>query len=265
VPLRLSHLRGDVHPRARQQGDWFKRSLPAASTHFLVLHERVKRFLMREYGVAAEKVDLAPPIGKRGIFDAQPDIAKRVQVRQELGLRETDVVGIFPARLSPEKGHADLIAALAAVDDARVRCLVVGEGPLRDMLQQQVHANGLGARVLFLPYRQAIEELYQAADFGLVTSHIEGYCMALVEMMAHSLPVISTDVGAAYAMIDTGANGWLVPPGESAKLAAAMSGLAFLSTEARRAMGEAARKAAIERYDPDAGFEATVAAYAKQN
>ena len=54
-------------------------------------------------------------------------------------------------------------------------------------------------------------------------SHSEGYCKAWLDAMAHGLPVLTTEVGAAAAVIGRdGERGWLVPPADPAAFAAAL-------------------------------------------
>jgi glycosyltransferase involved in cell wall biosynthesis len=132
------------------------------------------------------------------------------------------------ATLTPRKGHALLVEALAGLGDRAWRLECVGSEQ-RDpataaALRAQVAALGLADRVTLYGEAgpEALAAAYDRADLFVWPSLYEGYGMALAEALAHALPVVATRVGAAAALVGDDA-GLLVPPGDIAALRAALA------------------------------------------
>jgi glycosyltransferase involved in cell wall biosynthesis len=134
------------------------------------------------------------------------------------------------ATLTPRKGHAVLLDALAGLQDRRWTLHCVGS-TTRDAasasgLRAVIAARGLSQRV-FLHGElgaDALEAMYTRADAFVLPSFYEGYGMALAEALAHGLPIVSTTAGAIPDTVPAGA-GVLVPPGDAAALRAALARL----------------------------------------
>jgi len=95
-----------------------------------------------------------------------------------------------------------------------------------------------------------IEEYLQAADIGLFTSDSESFCLGILEGMFFGCPSVSTRVGGIPEVIDHGATGLLVPPGDALALAEAVEGL--IGNPAHRAeLGAAAREVARNRFSAE--------------
>lgn len=155
-------------------------------------------------------------------------------------------------RLVEKKGTAILIEALTQVPQARLA--VIGDGPLRPLLERQ--ARGLGGRVQFLGARPPGEVagwMRRAALLAVpsVTARdgdAEGLPTVIVEAAASGVPAVGTaHAGIPEAIID-GRTGFVVPERDAGALAARLS--ALLGDVALRArMGAAARTLAEARFD----------------
>jgi glycosyltransferase involved in cell wall biosynthesis len=136
------------------------------------------------------------------------------------------------AAVTPNKGHDILLAALATVRDLPWQCLCVGslncDPGFVDRLARQARAGGIGDRVIFTGPRTGadLDVAYAAADVLVLASRAETYGMVVTEALARGLPVIATAVGGLPETLGRGADGsrpgLLVPPGDSAALAAAL-------------------------------------------
>jgi glycosyltransferase involved in cell wall biosynthesis len=129
-------------------------------------------------------------------------------------------------RLGPEKGFDLLIDAFARIAAAHPEwdLVIWGEGPLRSRLEARRDRLGLTGRIT-LPGRTATphDEL-RNADLFVMSSHREGFPMALGEAMACGLAAVSTDCESGpRQLIRDGVDGLLVPPGDPDALAAALS------------------------------------------
>src|SRR5205823_14264412 len=85
----------------------------------------------------------------------------------------------------------------------------------------QARRAGLESRVRLLGERADVPALLAAADLFVMSSHSEGLPFALLEAMAAGLPIVATRVGDIPRALGTA--GALVPPGEPAELAAAVT------------------------------------------
>jgi glycosyltransferase involved in cell wall biosynthesis len=189
----------------------------------------------------------------------------RAAVRRQLGLAEDARVIAVVATFKRQKGHRFLIEAAPAVV-ARfpdLRILLIGDGELREELQEQTRALGMQDHIHFLGSRKDVPELLAASDYFVLPSLWEGLSMALVEAMATGLPVIATGVSGTNQVMVSGETGLLIPPGDARRLGEAM--LELLSTPARaRAMGEAARRRVEQRFSAQKQVEDHIALYRRE-
>ncbi|MEP6789433.1 MAG: glycosyltransferase, partial [Acidobacteriota bacterium] len=126
--------------------------------------------------------------------------SKRRTLRDEIGVGDNDVIVGFVGRLTGIKDISLLINAAAKVsdvaDDARnLRFVIIGDGKLREELEEQVSALGVQEIVQFLGNRTDIGALLPGMDILALTSKNEGTPLSLIEGMAAGVPFVSTAVG----------------------------------------------------------------------
>ena len=159
------------------------------------------------------------------------------------------------ATVVPRKGHDVLVRALAAMAGAPWHLTCVG-GLDRDeawvtALRAQVAAAGLEHRIAFVGEldRAPLDACYAAADVFVLPTWYEGYGMAVAEALARGLPVVSTATGAIADLVGPGA-GVLVPPGDAAALAAALSAVVTdAAYRSRLAAGARLARARLPSWD----------------
>lgn len=166
------------------------------------------------------------------------------------------------ATLTPRKGHAVLLQALAGLMHLPWVLHLVGSGE-RDpgtAARLQAMARELGERVVWhgeLP-AAALQAHYAAADVFVLPSLHEGYGMVVAEAVAHSLPVVTTDGGALAHTLPPAA-GLQVPAGDVAALQAALERmLTDAALRARLAAGARAAAAALPTWPQQAARFAAV-------
>lgn len=152
------------------------------------------------------------------------------------------------ARFYPEKAHHLIIETFKRLigNGLSAELRLIGDGPLRGELEQQVSRTGLGQHIRFLGIRQDVAALLQEADLFLLPSLREGLPISLLEAMATGLPCVVSDVGEMPNVIAHGSNGMVVSAGDQAALADAIGALAQDTALARR-LGDAARRT-VERH-----------------
>lgn len=127
-------------------------------------------------------------------------------------------------RLSPEKGHADLVTALgiAANRGHRFSTVLVGDGPERPRLLSMVRELGLEDWVHFTGYLDQPQRVLEEVDLAVLPSHTEGLPNAALEALAMSVPVLATRVGGTPEVVRDGETGRLVEPRAPEALAGAL-------------------------------------------
>ena len=147
-------------------------------------------------------------------------------------------------RLSPEKGFAVLIEAVARLhqDNVPATLRIVGDGPIRGDLERWARHCGVAHAVTFtgeLPALQVREEL-NAADIFCMASFSEGLPISLMEAMAVGVPVVSTWIAGIPELAQDNVNAVTVPPANAEAFAGAVKRLAQ-DESLRRRLARAAR------------------------
>lgn len=176
----------------------------------------------------------------------EPECGREV-FRDEFGIPPDATVIGMTSRLSDErKGARDFIAMAARLGPARpeVRFVIVGDGVLRQSLEEEARRAGIADRLVFAGWRPDIPAALAAMDVYVMPSHFEGGPTSVLEAMAMGLPCVATRVGMVPEVIDDGISGIVVPIADPAALAAACE--ALLAGDGRRAaIGAAARARAL--------------------
>ena len=150
---------------------------------------------------------------------------------------------VTAGRLMPQKNHKMLIDAFAQLHKLHSEYTldIYGEGPLQEVLQQQIDSLELTAAVTLKGNVPNIHEQMADAEIFVLSSDFEGLSNALLEAMMMGLPCISTDCAGSDEAICNGENGLLVPVGDTKALLDAMEQLVANPDFARR-LGDTARE-----------------------
>lgn len=165
--------------------------------------------------------------------------------------RHVEIIGIV-GRLVPQKLHQDFIDAIEILKGKgkHVTGLIVGDGPLRKKLEEQVLKKKLTDHIKFSGFVTHMDEVYQMMDLFVLCSSREGFPMTILEAMASGVPVISTNVGGVSECIQEGENGLLVPSGKPNLLAEAILKI-IENKELRKKIVLNARKQIEEHFNLD--------------
>lgn len=149
-------------------------------------------------------------------------------------------------RLQPVKDQGTLVAAVAELAHrrrdlrSRIRLILVGDGPLRAPLQQQVEQRGIADLTWFAGAHGSVSDWMRVMDVFVLPSLNEGISNTLLEAMATGLPSLVTPVGGNVELVLDGQCGRFFEAGDAAGLAACLA--TYLDDpELRRAHGAAAR------------------------
>lgn len=211
----------------------------------------LRRHLSRDLWMRASRIITVPN-------GAQTPSGARSALRAELQLANTDQLAVAIGNLYPVKGHVYLVEALGLLAGRcpSLHVAIAGRGELEESLRMRAADLGVGHRFHLLGLRSDIGDILAGADVFVLPSLSEGVPLALLEAMLAERPIVATAAGDVPIVLDGGRAGVLVPPGDAAALANALSVLLDDPGETRRlsaAAGERARREyslqqMIERY-----------------
>lgn len=150
------------------------------------------------------------------------------------------------ANFYPAKDLALLIRAMARMQDG-VRCIIVGDGPQRSMLERLIRDYELQHSVFLVGRIPDAARFLPAFDLFVSPSVKEGFSWAVLEAMAAKVPVVTTNVGAAPEMIQDGVSGRIVASGDAAGMANAVTALRE-DDRVRREMAIGAHQQVITKF-----------------
>jgi glycosyltransferase involved in cell wall biosynthesis len=186
--------------------------------------------------------------------------APQTEARAELGL-PPGPLAVCVGRLNREKGFGRAVAALQSVPELRL--VVVGDGEERAPLELQAREQRVAERVTFAgaqPHERIARYLAAADLFLFPTERDEAAPLVLPQALAAGAAVIASACGGVSEVVGANEAGVLVPPGDTAALAATAARLLEQPDERRR-LQAAARRRAVERYSLDAMVAGTEAVY----
>ncbi len=176
------------------------------------------------------------------------------EIKSEYGIDVNNIVLATVARLVPNKGHQYLLEAAVEVVKAypNVTFIIAGEGERgeRERLEKMARSLGISEHIVFTGFVDNIARLLSVVDLLVHPTLQEGLGIALMEAMAMSKPVVTTNVGGISELVVHGETGLMVPPMNSKRLAEAI--LELLGDKARvKAMQVAGRKRVETYFDKD--------------
>jgi glycosyltransferase involved in cell wall biosynthesis len=232
--------------------DWAVTCSKAAYDHLAALSPDTDRLGLVYHGL---ELDRFPPAPHRPPRD---------------GSKSDEPVTILAVgRAVEKKGHDVLIDALARLPaDLAWRLVHVGGGPLRRRLRDRARRAGIAARVEWRGAlaQEALIAEYRAADLFALASRVardgdrDGLPNVLMEAASQGLATVATRVSAVPELVEDGVTGVLVPPEDSAALAAALESL-IRAPSRRLFLGRAAERRVRERFSCAAGIDALAARF----
>jgi glycosyltransferase involved in cell wall biosynthesis len=262
VPLRFSiaHLTPPPHPansgtflqRMRRSFRrllhlWSLRVSSRFEKNTICVSDDIRNGLIKDYHFPAKQTITI----RNGVIlpEFHQDPLSRERLRAQLGLAKDEFLLVCVARLNEQKRIDILLLALAKLLNKGVscKCIILGDGPLRNQLASQAVELGLSGRVFFEGFQKDPAQYLMAATAFVLTSGTEGLPLALLEAMACGLPCIVTKVGGNSEAITDQVQGLVVPPGSVDRIAAAIEYLLTHPAE-REAMGKSARERVQEEF-----------------
>jgi glycosyltransferase involved in cell wall biosynthesis len=199
-----------------------ERVLARFTTCLLAVSEEVRADLVRLRVAPPERI-IVLPLG----FDFSPfDVPeeerreRREAFRQSFGIPLDAPLVTLVGRLEPIKRVDRFLRVANLIEEpAETRFLVVGDGTLREELQQSPEASRLGKRLIWAGLRHDMPDVYFASDVLAVTSDNEGTNVSAIEAQAARLPVVTTCVGGMPTVVQDEQTGFVIDRGSERVIA----------------------------------------------
>lgn len=238
VPTRVVASQHSVFSEQVKRGSWQFRALPMLyrlvipfADRVVTVSEGVADDLVKATGLPRRNISII----YNGVVTSDFDDRAALRPAHPWFLEDQPII-LGMGRLVAQKGFATLIRAFARVADrSDARLVILGEGPLRVALEDQVSALGsLSERISLPGFIANPLPLLQGARLFALTSLNEGFGNVIAEALACGTPVVSTDCPYGPAeILGNGRYGRLVPVGDADALGDAF--LAALGHDADRA------------------------------
>lgn len=219
----------------------------------ICVSEPLKAHLVSNWRVPADKIVVFPNVADVQCF--RPDPEARSDVRTSLGV-DTQPLVIFVGNFYEWHDVTTLLAAFAKVRETHpdARLVLVGDGSRREAMMKHAANLGLGHAAQFtgLVAHAEVPRLLAAADiavvpYPLLKTDVWLSPLKLFEYMASGKAIIASSVGQLTEVVQDGRNGLLVPPGDTAAMAAAL--LRLIDDPALQTrLGQQAREDAVRQH-----------------
>lgn len=254
MAARMRRLPAILHEHANlTDTPWFQKAADTAlepvTDIALAVSKSTADFVVRARRIPAEKVKvvyLGVPLEE---FSRPRSEAEVLAARVELGIAPGEFAAGTVTRLHDSKGNSYLVEAARLVLDARpqARFFIVGEGPLRQPLEAQARALGLGDRLVFAGFARDIPRVVSAFDVSVFPSLWEGTPLTVFEALAMGKPIVATDADGLLDVLTHERDAIIVPRRDAPALAAAIV-RTIDEPETRARLAEGARRSGTE-YD----------------
>lgn len=162
--------------------------------------------------------------------------------------QDCSVVGIVGG-LTQVKGHDVFLKAAQRISEKndKVEFLIIGDGPLRQKLENDVVLFNIKEKVKFLGERSDVPRLLSCMDILVSSSYLEGMSNVILEAMSSGVAVVATAVGGNPEIVEDGVNGFLIPVGDAEALGKTI--LSLIENHAlRNTITQNARARVIEQF-----------------
>jgi glycosyltransferase involved in cell wall biosynthesis len=237
-------------------------SVMARGERVIAISRFIAELIEQRHGTPRERIRIIHRgVDPRRFDPAQVPAARVLAQREAWGAAPGQRVILLPGRLTRWKGQGVLVEALARLPGA-LAVLAGGGARYAAELRERAAGFGVADRVVIAGHVEALDVALLAADVVVhASTDAEAFGRTVIEAQAMARPVIAADLGGPRETVADGATGWLVAPGDAAKLAAALARVLALPEADRAAIGAAARASVLRHFTTAAMQRATIAVY----
>lgn len=247
VPVVIHGEHGTIEtkPRNLKIQRWFWKRCDIV----LSISETLRQRLSDTVGISTNLIKAVPNGVDTEKFSSFP-IEQIYGFKKKFNIPEDAIVIGTVGRLVPVKDQKALIEASLIIRkklSKKIAVVIVGDGPLRENLQNKAAELGV-ENIVYLPGRlENIPEVMNSFDIFVLPSLSEGISNTILEAMSCGLPIIATKVGGSVEIVKDGVYGIFTPPDNPKALANSVCRLVN-DSELRKEYGNKARKTAEEKF-----------------
>jgi len=225
------------------------RFLTRYTTKYLANSKAIADMARQIEGMSSEQMEV---IYNGMYLDKFKTITPQMRARQRSmwGIGDDDILIGLTANLRAVKNIDSLIisASTLTMKFPDLKFVVVGEGPNRANLQEQIDSFSLSDRFTLAGRHENIIPCLSAFDIGVLCSRAEGFSNSLIEYMAAGLPVVASDVGGNAEAVNHGKTGLIYSLKDPHGLSQALTQL-IEQRQFAKEMASQAKKEAFDKYD----------------
>jgi len=217
----------------------------------VAISDAVKSHLIDDLGVDGDRIALIYSGVDASRFSEYDATGRLNEIRAELGLKDTPVIGTI-GRLSSVKGHKFFIEAMKDILAKRpdAQAILLGSGEELPRLKKLAESLGVAGSVHFYDSCANTPRFLSVMDVFVFPSVKEGLGIALLEALASGRACVASRIGGIGDIIKDGYNGMLVDAGDSKAISDAV--LRLLSDSSlRNEMGRRGKALVSERFTLD--------------
>lgn len=172
------------------------------------------------------------------------------ELKSSFGIPASSIIIGSVGRLEPVKNYEMLLRVFArlSVDDARLHCVLIGDGSQRANLENLALQLGIKEKVHFTGKVDNPHHVMSILDLFISSSLSEGMSNTILEATACGIPIVATDVGDSGKLVEDGRNGFMVQSEDDHSLEEAIKRLTY-DTGMRQRFGARSRAIAEEKFD----------------
>jgi glycosyltransferase involved in cell wall biosynthesis len=198
--------------------------LPSFGYYTIACSKNVEKMLIHVFGKSAQSV--------RTIYNCAPALSKysaeqKIRIKEQFGIpAQVRIICSVGSLIKIKNPEALLRAFVNLITDQRmtdIHLVIVGEGDQVDFVNKYVDRHALHKRVTLLPANTPVEEVFNIAEFCVLSSVREGFPLVLLEAASIGKPYIATEIGGVAEFIEHNKNGILVPQNDTSALTEAIS------------------------------------------
>jgi glycosyltransferase involved in cell wall biosynthesis len=140
-------------------------------------------------------------------------LLKDRSIKEELGIKDSDLVVGMISCLKPQKSPQDFVRLAFQINQIlpQMKFILIGDGVLRYRVEKLVRRYNLQKNLILTGWRRDIPRILSAIDIFVLTSLWEGLPISVLEAMASAKPVVATHTGGIEEVIIEGKTGFLIP------------------------------------------------------
>lgn len=232
--------------KIQNKAKWLYNSVMVSGIRTIANSEFIKDHITNNYGLPADKIDMAPRGFDEELFDrTKYSDADICQFFEENDIPQSAPTILMPGRLTRWKGQDVFLKALSYIKEENWTAVIAGGAGKKkqaymDELKDLAKELGIAGKCHFIGSRDDMPLVYAACDIMVTaSSEPEAFGRTAVEAQAMAKPVIATAHGGSLETVKDEETGFLIPPKDSESMAKKLR-LLLQDATLRQQMGDKA-------------------------